>query len=78
VRLKLCKNPSTIAAFLRGRGVLEQPARQLASSGKGWWRLSSAEQAKRAMSNDWLDKLGLVRLAGHHAALNSAGNRRGT
>jgi RNA-directed DNA polymerase len=78
VRIKQCKSPSAIAAFLRKNGVRERPARQLASSGKGWWRLSSSEQAKRAMPNDWFDNLGLVRMAGHHAALNSVGNRRGT
>jgi hypothetical protein len=78
VRLKHCKSPATIAAFLRQRGVREQPARQLASSGKGWWRLSSSEQAAWAMPNEWFDSLGLVRTADHHAALNAVGNRRGT
>jgi len=75
-RLKQCKSPATIAAFLRKQGVRERPARQLASSEKGWWRLSSSEQVKRAMPNEWFDNLGLVRMAGHHAALNSVGNRR--
>ena len=78
VRLKQCKGAATIATFLRGHGVREQPARQLASSGKGWWRLASTEQANSAMSNDWFDRLGLVQMAGHHAALNTVGNRRGT
>jgi RNA-directed DNA polymerase len=78
VRLKQCKNPSSIADFLRKNGVRERPARQLASSGKGWWRLSNTEQAKTAMPNDWFDKLGLARMADHHAALNRVGNRRGT
>ncbi len=78
VRLKHCKTPATIAAFLRKNGVREKPARQLASSGKGWWRLASTEQAKRAMPNAWFDKLGLLGLEDRHAALNRAGNRRGT
>ena len=78
VRIKQCKSPSAITTFLRRNGVKEQPARQLASSGKGWWRLSSTEQVKRAMPNGWFDELGLIRMAGHHAALNSVGNRRGT
>ncbi len=78
VRLKHCKSPSTIADFLRKRGVAEQPAQRLASSGKGWWRLTNTEQVKMAMPNDWFDALGLVRLADHHAALNRVGNRRGT
>jgi RNA-directed DNA polymerase len=78
VRLKHCKNPATIAAFLQKNGVKEKPARQLASSGKGWWRLSVTEQAKRAMPNAWFDELGLVGLEQHHIALNRVGNRRGT
>jgi RNA-directed DNA polymerase len=78
VRLKQCKNPATTANFLRKNGVRERPARQLASSGKGWWRLSNTEQAKTAMPNDWFDSIGLVRMADHHAALNRVGNRRGT
>ena len=78
VRLKQCKQPATIAAFLMRNGVEEQPARQLAASGKGWWRLSSTEQANRAMSIGWFDELGLVGMADRHAALNPVGNRRGT
>ena len=78
VRLKQCKQPATIIAFLMRNGVKEQPARQLASSGKGWWRLSSTEQAKRAMSTRWFGELGLVGMADRHAALNAVGNRRGT
>jgi RNA-directed DNA polymerase len=78
LRLKQCKNPSSIAGFLRKNGVRERPARQLASSGKGWWRLSNTEQAKTAMPNDWFDMIGLVRMANHHAALNRVGNRHGT
>jgi RNA-directed DNA polymerase len=78
VHLKQCKNPKTIAAFLQKNGVREKPARQLASSGKGWWRLSSTEQAKRAMPNVWFEGLGLIGLEQHHTALNRVGNRRGT
>jgi RNA-directed DNA polymerase len=78
VRLKHCKNPETIAAFLREQGVREKPARQLASSGKGWWRLASTEQAKRAMPNTWFDELALAGLEQNHIALNRVGNRRGT
>ena len=78
VTLKHCKSPAGIATFLRGKGVRDRMARQLASSGKGWWRLSATEQATRAMPNEWFDGLGLVRMAGHHLALNRVGNRRGT
>ena len=78
MQLKHCKNPATIASFLKRNGVRARQAGQLASSGKGWWRLSSTEQAKRAMPNAWFEDLGLVSFAGHHAALNRVGNRRGT
>jgi len=78
VRLKHCKNPKTIATFLRDQGVREKPARQLASSGKGWWRLASTEQAKQAMTNSWFEELGLVSMEQRHTALNRVGNRRGT
>ena len=77
VRLKQCKQPATIAAFLMRGGVEEAAARRVASSGKGWWRLSSTEQAKRAMSNDWFEAMGLSGMANRHAALNAVGNRRG-
>ena len=78
VRLKHCKNPATIADFLRRNGVKDKPARQLASSGKGWWRLSSSQQAKWAMPNAWFEALGLLAMEDHHIALNRVGNRRGT
>lgn len=78
VRLKQCKRPSSVVAFLERGGVEEGAARRVASSGKGWWRLSSTEQAQRAMSNDWFDRIGLASAAKHHAALNAVGNRRGT
>lgn len=78
VRLKQCKGAATVAAFLRENGVRERPARQLASSGKGWWRLSLSEQAKRAMPNDWFHALGLVSMVDRFGALNPVGNRRGT
>lgn len=78
VRLVQCKRMRTVGAFLRKRGVDEAYAARLASSGKGWWRLTSTEQAKTAMPNAWFDGLGLVRMMDRHAALNVAGNRRGT
>lgn len=78
VRLKHCKNPATIAAFLRKNGVGEKPAQQLATSGKGWWRLAASQQAKWAMPNAWFKELGLLGLEDRHVALNRVGNRRGT
>src|SRR5882672_1793996 len=70
VRQTQCKSMATVGAFLKKNGVRERQARQLASSGKGWWRLASTEQVKTAMPNSWFDGLGLVRMMGRHAALN--------
>ncbi|HEU5398537.1 MAG TPA: hypothetical protein VFV77_04595 [Gammaproteobacteria bacterium] len=77
VHLKRCKSSRTIIGFLVGKGVRRGEASKLASSGKGWWPLSDTEQAKRAMPIAWFEAVGLVSMAGHHAALNLAGNRRG-
>jgi RNA-directed DNA polymerase len=78
LKLKHCKNPTTITAFMKKQGVKEKPARQLASSGKGWWRRANTEQAKQAMPTAWFEAMGLISLRQHHAALNRVGNRRGT
>ncbi|MEJ0015416.1 MAG: group II intron reverse transcriptase/maturase [Acetobacteraceae bacterium] len=78
VTLKRCKLFRTIVSFLMKRGVARESAWRLASSGKGWWRLSDSQQAKQAMPVRWFDSLGLASFAGHHAALNTVGNRRGT
>jgi RNA-directed DNA polymerase len=77
VALKRCKSVRTIIDFLSSNGVRQAEARRLAASGKGWWRLSASEQAKRAMPVAWFDARGLVSLANHHAALHLDGNRRG-
>jgi RNA-directed DNA polymerase len=78
VKLKRCKLVRTMVRFLIGNGVTRGNALKLASSGKGWWRLTDSQQAKQAMPIAWFDALGLVRLANHHAALNLVGNRRDT
>ena len=78
VQLKRCKRARTIIDFLIGNGVRRADALRLASSGKGWWRLTDSQQAKTAMSVAWFDALGLTGLADHHAALNLVGNRRDT
>ena len=78
VRLKQCKKPATVATFLRDNGVRQAAAARVASSGKGWWRLSATEQACRAMSNAWFKAKGLVSMAANHAALQTVGNRLGT
>ena len=72
------QDPRTIAAFPRENGVWEKPARQLASSGKGWWRLASTEQAQRAMPNVRFEERGPIGMQQRHTALNRVGNRRGT
>ena len=76
--LKRCKRVRTMIDFLTGHGVTRVGAIKLASSGKGWWRLTDATQVKQAMSIAWFTALGLTSMADHHAALNLAGNRRGT
>jgi RNA-directed DNA polymerase len=78
VQLKRCKRVRTIIDFMIGNGVTRGSAFKLASSGKGWWRLTDSQQAKQAMSVAWFDALGLTRMADHHAALNLVGNRRDT
>jgi RNA-directed DNA polymerase len=78
VRLKQCKQPAGLRRFLRQYGVSPRQARELASSGRGWWCLANAPQAKLAMSIAWFDAQGLVNLSVRHTALNAQGNRRGT
>lgn len=77
VRLKRCKTVRTIVDFLMENGVKRADALKLACSGKGWWRLSNTQQAKQAMPIAWFEMQGLVSMAGHYAALNPVGNRRG-
>lgn len=77
VQLKRCKRVRTIVDFLMENGVRRANALKLACSGKGWWRLSHSQQATQAMPVAWFEAQGLVSMAGHHAALNLAENRRG-
>jgi len=65
VRLKHCKLPRTIAAFLWKRGVHEGDACRLATSGKGWWRLACTPQAHKAMPIQWFRELGLHSFVDH-------------
>jgi RNA-directed DNA polymerase len=78
VRLKQCKQPKGLRQFLRKGGVSPLQARQLASSGRGWWCLANSPQAKIAMNLTWFDTQGLINLSVRHTALNTQGNRRGT
>jgi RNA-directed DNA polymerase len=77
VRLKQCKRPKSVAAFLRENGV---PANRawLAITGKGWWRLAGTPPVHEAMNLAWFEQQGLLSLAAHRKALNLTGNRRGT
>lgn len=61
-RLKQRKQCKSITNFLLELGVSERNARQTASSGKGWWRLSNAPALQQAMSNAWFEKQGLINL----------------
>jgi RNA-directed DNA polymerase len=69
VRLKQCKRPKAIFAFLHSLGVPGRSARQLAGSGAGWWRKAGTPQAHQAMSNAWFRNQGLISLSGRYAAL---------
>jgi len=61
-RLKQCKRPQAICNFLHQLGVSKRSARELAGSGRGWWRKSRCPQAQQAMNTAWFDALGLVSL----------------
>src|SRR5579871_506068 len=76
VRLKQCNRAKPIADFLMKCGLSARQAWPLAVSGKGWWRRSGSPPASAAMTLQWFAKHGLVSLQAHHAALQSAGNRR--
>lgn len=69
-RLKQCKRAVGMARFLQNLGVPENSAWMLALSGKGWWRLSLAWQACKAMSLEWFRKLGLVSLSSKAVTVN--------
>ena len=74
--MKRRKRTKAIAHFLVGNGAPVLDAWKVALSGKGWWRLSDTFVFRRAMSPRWFETHGLVSLAGRHAALQPAGNRR--
>ncbi|MGD2144578.1 MAG: group II intron reverse transcriptase/maturase [Anaerolineae bacterium] len=71
VRLKQCKRPKAIAKFLKWLGVPGWSARQLAGTGRGWWRKAGTPQAHQAMSTAWFRAQGLTSLSEKHAALQS-------
>jgi len=61
-RLKQCKRGKSIARLLQRLGASPSLAHRVASSGKGWWRLSLTQPAHQAMSADWFATQGLVSL----------------
>ena len=69
-RLKQRKQGKSISKFLIKLGVFECNARRLASSGKGWWRLSNSPPVNQAMSNAWFEEQGLINLIKQRALLN--------
>lgn len=69
-RLKQRKQGKSIAKFLMQLGVPEHSARALASSGKGWWRLSLSPPVCHGMTNAWFEMQGLINLKQQRARLN--------
>lgn len=76
LRLKQCKRRMAIAHLLIGQGLPPGWAWQLASSGKGWWRLSQSPQTQQALSNQWFNTLGLINLQTLHATYHNADRNR--
>jgi RNA-directed DNA polymerase len=61
-RLKQCKRGKAVARFLRRLGASPSLAHRVASSGKGWWRLSLTRPVHQALSGEWFAAQGLVSL----------------
>ncbi len=68
-RLKQRKHGKSLAGFLQQLGASPSLAHRLASSGKGWWRLSLARPVHQAMSKDWFATHGLTSLVDKYDAL---------
>ena len=64
-KLKQKKCFKGLTKFLKSRGISEVDARKLASSGKGWWRLSRTYTAHRALDNAWFNTQKLYSLTGN-------------
>jgi RNA-directed DNA polymerase len=62
-RLKQLKQGKTIVNMLVSRDVSRKSARQVAFSGKGWWRLSLTPQVHLAMGIGWTKEIGLRSLS---------------
>jgi RNA-directed DNA polymerase len=68
-RLKQRKRGKSLAGFLQQLGASPSLAHRLASSGKGWWRLSLARPVHQAMSTDWFATQRLTSLVSKYDAL---------
>ena len=68
-RLKQRKRSYSIASWIISLGVKANLAWQLASSSKGWWRLSRNPVINQAMPNAWFKEQGLYSLRENYELL---------
>jgi RNA-directed DNA polymerase len=68
-RLKQCKRGRSIAKLLQRMGASPSSAHRVASSGKGWWRLSLTKAVHQAMPQEWFASQGLVSATDKYDAL---------
>lgn len=61
-RLKQRKQGRSIVTWLMNLGIKERDARQIGSSGKGWWRLAKTPALHRALDKEWFNNQGLFNL----------------
>ena len=69
-RLKQCKRGKAMARFLITLGASPSLAHRVASSGKGWWRLSLSPPLHRALSAEWFTQQGLLPLVLEYDSLH--------
>ncbi len=61
-KLYQLKRPRTLRRFLESQGISKRASRNIASSGKGKWRLARSNGIHRAMSNAWFKSMGYIEL----------------
>lgn len=61
-RLKQRKKFWSIVTWLMNLGIPNRDARQIGSSGKGWWRLAKTPALHRALNKEWFRNQGLFNL----------------
>ena len=76
-RLKQRKRTKSIADYLIQLGVKPEVAWPMATSEKGWWRLSKNPVIHQAMTNQWFNDLGLLNLTQRWMALNALSKTAG-